>query len=59
VKLKIVKNLYVVPFLCPFTNIITLISSSQESRVVGYEYVNEKATENGRVHTAMENNCGI
>ena len=32
-----------VPFLCAFTNIITLKSSFQENRLVGYEYRNEKA----------------
>ena len=41
--IKTVKVLYVVPFLCAFTNIITLKSSFQDNRVVGYEYVNEKA----------------
>jgi len=43
VKLKTVKELYVAPFVCDFTNIITLKSSFQEHWVVGYEYVNEKA----------------
>jgi len=43
VKLKTVKDLYVVPFVCAYANIITLKSSFQENRVLGYEYVNEKA----------------
>ena len=57
--IKTVKDLYVVPFLCAFRNVITLKSSFQENRVVGYEYVNEKATKNGGVHMKMENYCGI
>ena len=32
-----------VPFLCAFMNIITLKSSFQENRVLGYEYANEEA----------------
>jgi len=59
VKLKPVNDLYVVSFLCAFTNIITLKSSFKEKRVVGYEYVNEKARKNGGVHMKMENYCGI
>jgi len=43
VKLKNVKDLYVVPFLCVSLIIFALKSSFQEIRVVGYEYVNEKA----------------
>ena len=39
VKLNTVKVLYVVPFLCVFTNIIILKPSFQEICVVGYEYV--------------------
>jgi hypothetical protein len=34
---------FVIPFLCALTNIITLNSYLKEYRLVGYEYVNEKA----------------
>jgi len=43
VKLKTVKDLFVLPFPCSFTNIFTLKLSYLEKQVVGYEYVNEKA----------------
>ena len=33
-----------VPFVCAFTNIITIKSSFQENRLVCYEYVNEEAS---------------
>jgi hypothetical protein len=36
-------NSFLIPFLCALTNIITLKPSLKEYRLVGYEYVNEKA----------------
>jgi len=42
-EIKTVKDFFVVPFLCAFTNIITLKSSFQENRLLGYEYLNKKA----------------
>jgi hypothetical protein len=42
-KATTVWHLSVIPFVCALTNIITLKSSFKENRVVGYEYVNEKA----------------
>jgi len=59
VGLKTVKDLYVVPFVCAFTNIITLKSSFQENQLVRYEYVNEKLEKTGGVHMVMEIYCGI
>jgi len=41
-EIKTVKDLYMAPFLCAFTKIITLKSSFQENRIAGYEFVNEK-----------------
>ena len=42
-KATTVWHLSVVPFLCALQNIITLKSSLKDNRVLGYEYVNEKA----------------
>jgi hypothetical protein len=41
-KATTVWHLSVIPFVCALWNIITLNSSLEENRVVGYEYVNEK-----------------
>ena len=52
-------DLYVVPFVCVFTNIVTLKSSFQEIAVVGYEQVNEKLEKTGGLYMKMETYCGI
>jgi len=44
VRFKTFKDLYVVPFVFVFANIFALKSSFQEIAVLGYEYVNEKAS---------------
>ena len=42
-KATTVWHISAVPFLCALHSIITRISSLKENRVLGYEYVNEKA----------------
>ena len=54
-KVTKVWHLFVVPFLCTFTNIITLKSIFKEKVVMGYEYVNEKFGKSVGAYKKMEN----